>query len=72
MSISIVIYQGWTPRPAGNPSRGEGGVPRPAPHCGEGEVPRPVPSRKNDQDRGEVAGKNKGPNLKFLQLRKPI
>ena len=49
------------------PLRGEGGVPRPAPHCGEGEVPRPAPSRKNDQNHGEVAGQNKGPNLKFLQ-----
>ena len=41
--------------------------PHPAPHCGEGEVPRPAPSRKDDQKRGEVAGQNKGPNLKFLQ-----
>ena len=38
----ISIKQGWTPRPAGNPPRGEGGVPRPAPLCGEGGVPRPV------------------------------
>ena len=49
------------------PPRGEGGVPRPAPHCGEGGVPRPTPPRKNDQNRGEVAGQNKGPNLNFLQ-----
>ena len=34
---------------------------------GEGEVPRPAPSRKNDQNRGEVPGQNKGLNLKFLQ-----
>ena len=25
------------------PPRGEGGVPRPVPHCGEGGVPRPAP-----------------------------
>ena len=49
------------------PPRGEGGVPRPVPRCGEGGVPRPAPSHKNDQNRGEVPGKNKGPNLKFLQ-----
>ena len=63
-------HQGWTPRPAGNPPRGEGGVPRPAPHCGEGGVPRPDPPRKNDQNRGEVAGQNKGLYLNFLQKRK--
>ena len=63
-------YQGWAPRPAGNPPRGEGGVPRPAPHCGEGGVPRPDPPRKNDQNRGEVAGQNKGLYLNFLQKRK--
>ena len=61
------LKQGWAPRPAGNPPRGEGGVPRPAPHCGEGGVPRPDPPRKNDQNRGEVAGQNKGPNLNFFQ-----
>ena len=33
---------------------------RPAPHCGEGGVPRPAPPRKNDQNRGEVAGQNNG------------
>ena len=38
-----------------------------APPCGEGGVPRPAPSRKNDQNPGEVAGQNKGPNLNFLQ-----
>ena len=58
---------GMGARPAGNPPRGEGGVPRPAPHCGEGGVPRPAPPRKNDQNCGEVAGQNKGPNLNFLQ-----
>ena len=47
------------------PPRGEGGVPRPAPRCGEGGFP--APPRKNDQNRGEVAGQNKGPNLNFLQ-----
>ena len=50
----------------GAPPRGEGGVPRPAPHCGEGGVPRPAPPRKNDQNRGEVAGQNIGPNLNFI------
>ena len=64
---SQTVSQGWAPRPAGNPPRGEGGVPRPAPRCGEGGVPRPAPPRKNDQNRGEVAGQNKGPNLNFLQ-----
>ena len=71
------IYQGWTPRPAGNPPRGEGGVPRPAPRCreggvsrpaprcGEGGVPRPAPPHKNDQNGGEFAGQNKGPKLNF-------
>ena len=34
---------------------------------GEGGVPRPAPPRKNDQNRGEVAGQNNGPNLNFLQ-----
>ena len=48
------------------PPRGEGGVPRPVPHCGEGGVPRPAPPRKNDQNRGEVAGQNIGPNLNFI------
>ena len=76
-NISLLItlstnYQGWTPRPAGNPPHGEGGVPRPAPHCGEGGVPRPAPPHKNDQNGREVVGQNKGPNLNFLQLRKPM
>ena len=66
------LHQGWAPRPAGNPPRGEGGVPRPAPRCGEGGVPRPAPPRKNDQNRGEVAGQNKYPNLNFLQKRKQV
>ena len=56
--------------PRGEPSPRGGGVPRPAPHCGEGGVPRPDPPRKNDQNRGEVAGQNKGPYLNFLQKRK--
>ena len=47
------------------PPRGEGGVPRPVPRCGEGGFP--APPRKNDQNREEVAGQNKGPNLNFLQ-----
>ena len=70
--IAVGSPQGWTPRPAGNPPRGEGGVPRPAPHCGEGGVPRPDPPRKNDQNRGEVAGQNKGPNFNFLQQQNNI
>ena len=32
----------------------------------------PAPSRKNDQNRGEVAGQNKYPNLNFLQKRKEV
>ena len=56
--------------PRGEPSPRGGGVPRPAPHCGEGGVPRPDPPRKNDQNRGEVAGQNKGLYLNFLQKRK--
>ena len=38
---------------------------RPAPRGGG--VPRPDPPRKNDQNCGEVAGQNIGPNLNFLQ-----
>ena len=41
---------------------------RPAPERvlrGEGGVP--TPPHKNDQNRREVAGQNKGPNLNFLQ-----
>ena len=37
-----------------------------APPRGEGGFPRPAPSRKNDQNRGEVAGQNKSPNINFL------
>merc|ERR1711973_435519 len=70
--LTVARGQGWAPRPAGNPPRGEGGVPRPAPRCGEGGVPRPAPPRKNDQNRGEVAGQNKYPNLNFLQKRKEV
>ena len=33
-------------------------------------VPRPAPPHKNDQNRREVAGQIKGPNLNFLQKRK--
>ena len=43
-----------------------------APPRGEGGVPRPAPPRKNDQNRGEVAGQNKYPNLNFLQKRKEV
>ena len=47
------------------PSRGE-----PSPRGGG--VPRPDPPRKNDQNRGEVAGQNKGPNFNFLQQQNNI
>ena len=57
----------WSVAGMDAPPRGEGGAPRPAPRCGEGGVPHPAPSRKNDQNRGEVTGQNKGPNLNFLQ-----
>ena len=60
-NIEVVIIRDGRPAPRG------GGVPRPAPHCGEGGLPHPAPSCKNYQNRGEVAGQNKGPNLKFLQ-----
>ena len=43
---------------------------RPAPRGRR--VPRPAPPCKNDQNRREVAGQDKGPNLNFLQMRKPI
>ena len=50
---------------------------RPAPRGGGGSPPRPAlwggggsPPRKNDQNRGEVAGQNKGLYLNFLQKRK--
>ena len=33
---------------------------------------RPAPPRKNDQNRGEVAGQNKGPNFNFLQQQNNI
>ena len=29
----------------------------------------PAPPRKNDQNHGEVAGENKGPNFKFLKVK---
>ena len=45
----------------------QGWTPRPA---GRGGVPRPAPPRKNDQNRGEVAGQNKGLYLNFLQKKK--
>ena len=44
--------------PGGNPPRGEGGF--------------PAPPRKNDQNCGEVAGQNKGPNFNFLQQQNNI
>ena len=39
----------------------------PRPGLWGGGVPRPAPPHKNDQNRGEDAGQNKGPNLNFLQ-----
>ena len=47
------------------PPRGEGGFPAPPRTVGKGGFP--APPRKNDQNRREVAGQNKGPNLNFLQ-----
>ena len=38
-----------------------------APPRRKGGFPRPAPSRKNDQNRREVAGQKKGPNINFLQ-----
>ena len=52
------------------PPRGEGGFPAPPRTVERGGVPRPDPPRKNDQNRMEVAGQNKGPYLNFLQKRK--
>ena len=53
--------------------RGRGGSPpRPALWGGGGSPTRPSPPRKNDQNRGDIAGQNKGPNLNFLQQRKPL
>ena len=48
------------------PPRGEGGFPAPPRTVGKGGSP----PRKNDQNRGEIAGQNKGPYLNFLQKRK--
>ena len=39
---------------------------RPAPPRTVGKGGFPAPPPKNDQNRGEVAGQNKGPNLNFL------
>ena len=39
--------------------------------CRDGRPPRGEPC-KNDQNRGEVAGQNKGPNLNFLKKRKQV
>ena len=50
------INQGWTPRPAGNPPRREGGVSRPALWGGGGfpALPRPV---KMIKTAGKLRGK---------------
>ena len=51
------IYQGWTPRPAGNPPRRKGGFPpRPALWGGGGSPPRPV---KMIKTAGKLRGKIK-------------
>ena len=51
--------QGWAPRPAGNPPRGEGGVPRPVPRCGEGGLPAPPRPVKMIKTAGKLRGKIK-------------
>ena len=43
----------------------QGWMPRPA---GMGGGPRPAPPRKNDQNRGEVAGQNKGPESQLSPI----
>ena len=58
-------HQGWPPRPAGR-----GGLPAPPRTAGKGGFP--APPRKNDQNCGEVAGQNKGPNFNFLQQQNNI
>ena len=55
---------------AGNPPHREGGFPAPPRIVGKGGFPA-LP-RKNDQNRGEVEGQNKGLNLNFLQKRKQM
>ena len=47
------IYQGWTPRPAGNPP------PHPAPHCGEGGFPALTRLVKMIKTAGKLRGKIK-------------
>ena len=63
-------YTQYVPCPSPSQSHRFWPLPRPAPHCGEGGISRPDPPRKNDQNRVEVAGQNKGPYLNFLQKRK--
>ena len=46
--------------------------PFPAPPRIVGKGGFPAPPCKNDQNRGEVAGQNKYPNLNFLQKRKEV
>ena len=58
-------------RDGGPAPRGRGGSP-PCPALWGGGVPCPTPPRKNDQNRGEVAGQNKGQTLNFLHYRKPM
>ena len=52
------LDQGWMPRPAE-----KGGLPARPRAVGRGGSP----PRKNNQNSGELAGQNKGPNLNFLQ-----
>ena len=73
LSGPLQLYQrpGMDAPPRREPSpRGRGGFPAPPRAVGMGGFPappRPAPPRKNEQNRGEVAGQNKGPNLNFLQ-----
>ena len=46
--------------------------PHPLGRAGLRVPPRPTPPRENDENRGEVAGQNKGRTLNFLHYRKPM
>ena len=68
--IIVMCIRDGRPVPQGTLPAGRGGFPAPPRTVGRGGVPRPDPPRKNDQNRGEVAGQNKGLYLNFLQKRK--